>query len=47
MNTIEKSYFLQGYIYRLAQEAKEKGLFQHLTIEQIMKIYIDEFENKG
>lgn len=44
----EKALILYGYTYRLAQEAKEEGLFKDLTIKEIIDLYLnatDAFEN--
>lgn len=44
----EKALILYGYTYRLAQEAKEEGLFKDLTIKEIIDLYLnttDVFEN--
>lgn len=44
----EKALILYGYTYRLAQEAKEEGLFKDLTIKEIINLYLNTtnaFEN--
>ena len=41
MNTEQKLYFVLGAIYQMAKDAKDEGLFEDLSIEQIMGLYID------
>lgn len=39
----EKALLLYGYTFRLAQEAKEDGLFKDLTIKEIIDLYLNNF----
>ena len=39
----EKALFLYGYTFRLAQEAKEDGLFKDLTVKDIIDLYLNDF----
>lgn len=37
----EKACIIYGYTRRMAEEAKNKGLFKYLSIEEIIRLFID------
>lgn len=36
----EKLCIVYGYIRRMAEEAKEQGLFKDLTVDEVIRLYI-------
>lgn len=41
MTDNEKICFIYGYLYRMAQEAREEGFFSDMELKDIVKIYLD------
>lgn len=41
LNDEEKAAFLYGYVYRMAEEAKEDGLFETFSIAEVVRLFID------
>lgn len=38
----EKCIFMYGYLYRMAEEMKNKGLFKDLEIKELIKVILEE-----
>ncbi|ADH03245.1 gp99 [Bacillus phage W.Ph.] len=45
MTNDQKIYFIYGYAYRLAQEAKQEGLFNELTTDELTMVMLNDFIN--
>ncbi len=42
MTSDQKVYFIYGYAYRLAQEAKQEGLFNDLTTDELTMVMLND-----
>lgn len=40
MTDREKAYFILGYLWCLAKESKDEGLFKDLTIKEVISLFI-------
>ena len=39
-------YFIYGYLYRMAEEAKQDGLFDGFSVKEVISIYLSEWTKK-
>lgn len=42
----EKSCIVYGYVWRIAEEAKERGLFKDLSIKDVIQIFFESHSEK-
>lgn len=41
LTDMEKACIVYGYVRRMAEEAKEQGLFKDLTVEEVIQLFLD------
>ena len=40
----DKALILYGYLWRLAEEAKEQGCFKDLTVKEVMHVFTEDYK---